>query len=437
VTLKLKNAELDEIIQALADQSGNRPLPMPTAWEMKPLTIEVTDMPYWQALDKVCAEAGLMYIPDYQAGGLRLTPNEDGIDVSAYAGPFVVKLDSATKRKYFRPQNRRFQTDGLSYSLIWFWEDRLTPIESTVTMANAAAPGGEALELAPMVGRGVVMGGFMMGGGRRGGRGRTMAVGNMNVNITEVPKDLEKVGEISGVAKLTMGEDELTLKINDVLAGGEKSGTVGNTTVTVVNVNRRNTWAWLQLRQTVDGKPAPAVGYPAGSPYGFFLVDPNGERHQGRSWAGGAVRRMDFGGGRRGGRNRGQRDGGQNDPAQGDQGQRNQAPPPPDGPPPGGPAPGEAAPDVRAQRQPGQGGDDQDRRDQRRRDRRAQIVIQRGGDGNAMVIEGAANPMAEGIINVNFNRLPEIEGAWALLCVLPAKTTEKEFPFTFKDMPLP
>ena len=69
---------------------------------------------------------------------------------------------------------------------------------------------------------------------------------------------------------------------------------------------------------------------------------------------------------------------------------------------------------------------------------RAQIDIRRDGAGN-VVVQGNVNPAgaAAGMLSVSFNRLPEIEGAWSLLCVLPEKTTEKEFPFTLKDVPLP
>jgi len=38
---------------------------------------------------------------------------------------------------------------------------------------------------------------------------------------------------------------------------------------------------------------------------------------------------------------------------------------------------------------------------------------------------------------VHWRKLPAIEGAWILVYSMPAKTTEKSFPFKLKDVPMP
>ena len=423
VTLKAQGADLDAVIETLAEQSGNTLVRLPEAWAGQPLILQVTDMPYWQALDQLCAQAKLIYTADYQNGGLKLTAVEDAIqDISAYAGPTVLKLTSATRMRSFRgaAAPMRGMQNSLNYRFSFYWEDRLQPIRSEVSFTSAKAPDGTELKLNQTPVRAFT---GAWGGGR--GRQRT-AAGQAYTTITEVPEHLEKVAELHGVVKFTLGDGEKSLKIENALAEGEKSGTLDDTTLTVTNVNRRNTWTQLSVKMTVDGKEAAIQRYPYGSPYGFFLIDPNGEKHRGTSFGG--YRRVinaQQPGGNRGNRRRRGRDRGDGAAPQ---------------------APAEkvkkeaAAPAAVGHVQvvvlgdaggvmAKEGGADVEI-----------VVAQAGGQrpgGRRRQGNAAPGVMRAGGTSVSFTRLPEIEGAWALVFVMPAQSTEKEFPFTFKDVPLP
>lgn len=426
VTLKAQGADLDAVIETLAEQSGNTLVRLPEAWAGKPLVLQVTDMPYWQALDQLCAQAKLIYTADYQNGGLKLTAVEDAIqDISAYAGPAVLKLTSATQTRSYRGTTAgvRGMQDSLNYRFGFFWEDRLQPIRSEVSFTSAKAPDGTELKLNQTPVRAFT---GVWGGGARG-RQRT-AAGQAYTTITEVPENLEKVAELHGVVKFTLGDGEKSLKIENALAEGEKSGTLDDTTLTVTNVNRRNTWTQLSVKMTVDGKEAAIQRYPYGSPYGFFLIDPNGEKHRGTSFGGfrRVINAQQPGGnpGNRQRRGRGRGDGA---------------------------AP--KAPAVKVKKEAAAPAAVAD----------FQVVVLADAGGVVMAREGGANVdivvaqaggqrpggrrrqgnaaagvmRAGGGTSVSFTRLPEIEGAWALVFVMPAQSTEKEFPFTFKDVPLP
>ena len=452
VTIKMRDADLDQIIEALSEQSGNTLVALPEAWEGKRLTLEVTDMPYWQALDALCAQAKLTYVTDYQNGGLKLVAAPESDDVSAYAGPAVLKVDSATRMRSFRgPAPQRIRnvanlglTNSLNYRFSLFYEDRLHPIVAEASFTSAAAPDGTALKLTQMTGRTFV--GVLGGGGRR----RT-ASGQVYANITDVPVNLQKVTELKGVVKLVLGEGEKSLKVENALAQGEKSGTLDETTLTVTNANRMRNWATLQVKMAVNGKDAEIPRYPAGSPYGFFLIDPNGERHRGTSYGSfGLMRRGrnapagggNVGGGRqrRRGRNRRER-GAVNEDA--NEKAKEEAAAPVGG---GKVETVLEADVVEVVVQADVGG----------------VVMVREGPGDANIVVAQADPgvrpggqrgqrgqrqpgaraaqfvqRVAGQSNVTFTGLPDIAGAWTLLYTMPAKSTEKEFPFTFKDIPLP
>ena len=436
VTLKMQDVDLDRIIEALSEQSGNTLVRLPEAWEGKPLTLDVTDMPYWQALDKLCASAKLIYTPDYQNGGLKLAAAEEGEDLSAYAGPTVLKLTSATQIRTFRgtavPAAVQGMLNSLNYRFDFYWEDRLQPIQSEVAFTSAKAPDGTELKLneTPRTFVGV------WGGG--GGRRRT-AASQAFTNITDVPANLEKVAELHGVVRLALGEGEKEIKVADALAEGEKSGKLDDTTLTVTSVNRRNNWATLGVKMTVDGKDTEITRYPAGSPYGFFLIDPNGEKHRGTSYGGfrqaigGVLNRAGQPGNRNDGGGRPRRRGGRR--------REREAPNAADEKPGDDAAAPAAGAVVQVVLMEGAGD--------------ANVVVRReAGDANIVVAQAAGqrpggrrapgqNPGAGimnvggGQTNVSFAQLPEIQGVWTLVFVSPAKSTEKEFPFTFKDVPLP
>jgi hypothetical protein len=379
VTIKVKDAQLDEILQALADQSGNARIELPKDWEGKALTLDVTDCSYWQALDKVCAQANLIYTMEdlmtrFMGGmgaaaagepaGVRLVSAKDTEDVGAYSGPVVVKAASATVTKRFRPtQMPMGQEGGLSLTLAWFYEDRLQPIETKAEVTKITTTDGRELALAEAQ---------AVQPPARGGRGgiavilrgmRDMnlgAAGTMVANVDAVPKNLDTLKTVEGVVKLTFGTGEKQFKIEDALAGNGKSATVGKETLTVTQVQRQRGGLTVSIKHTSDGKDVEMPAFGARSSWGIRLIDPNGAKHApvGSGMFGGRGGVWAIAGG--GGAVRGQ-----------------------------GPGPG--------------------------------------------AIVGAANDDG---VTAFFMNLPEVEGAWTLVYVVPETLTEKAYTFKLTDVPL-
>ena len=423
VTLKLTNAELDEVLQALAEQSGNKLVQQPDDWEDKTITLNVTDMPYWQALDEVCKQTGLLYTVG-RNGGMTLVAAGESMDVGAYAGPFVVKVTSATRQKFFRRLNtRRSAVEGLTYTLNAYCEDRLTTLGTTVTVTKAVDPNGQALEI-PAADPDDPMARMRMGGGgmfMRGMFGRARGGNTARVSLPEAPKGLAKIGRIEGTVTIDVGTGKKQLKIEDALGEGEHSVEDGDRVLKITRANRMRNTTIISLTQTEDGKEVQIPRYSEASGYGFTLVDPDGGVHRQTTGFGGmrggrgGQRQRPGGADGQNNRNRRNRDGGRNN-----RNRRNRD------------AGGQDAMNnnglvggvlVEVQRaQPGQPGDDNNQR------------RQPGGRGGQ---RGNFMGMRRNTTFIMFRNLPEIEGKWTLVCTVPKEIVKKTFPFVIKDVPTP
>jgi len=409
VTLKLKGADLDDILQDLAEKSGNKLVRMPDDWEGKPIDFEVTDMPYWQALDALCKKVGLTYVGDLQTRAIRLVAVKDAVDVAGYAGPVAVKLASGTRRTNFRGTPTLGRGAALSYQLSYYIEDRLTPMSTEATVLKAVAGDGRELPLsAPAAGAGAGAG-AMVRAFAMGMLTRTsgMPFGSILVNITEFSKELDKIARLEGNVKMTFGTGKKVLKIEDVFGEGERSVEDGEATLKVANVTRNRGFVFISLTQTRDGNDVPMPRYPAGMGYGYELIDPDGGKHKTTAGFGGGFQRR-------------RRPGDANDPNR---------------------------------------RDNRDRRDRRGRAAdRAEAIINEGVEDGVIILAQNVQPddanrrpagrpggrrdrgrgfMRRGAGYAMFRNLPDIKGKWTLVYTKPLKTIEKTFDFTLKDVPLP
>ncbi|HUV39934.1 MAG TPA: hypothetical protein VMY39_09990, partial [Planctomycetota bacterium] len=461
VTIDAKRALLDDILQQFADKSGNRLIGMPQNWQGGPIDFAVTDMPYWEALDKLCVQLKLTYTQDYRSGTLRLVPAGDRPEITAYAGPFVLKLASAMMFQSFRPVGGMGQREGLTYTVNCYWEDRMDVLEKEIDYAKAVAPDGAELKVNEQRGMGRLwtMGGM---GGRR------VPAATSTVYLTEVPQGLDKLARLEGVARITLGAGKEELKIEDALGEGERSVVDGEGLIKITRVVRNNfqgnNMVGISLTRTEDGKPTELDAYRDSDEYGFHLVDPNGGVHKASAGYG-----MTF--------QQGVAPGGVLN--HGDQ--RNRQLRPKERGKVDAPAAAEAVV-VMEGRAGGavvtqaHGGGGEVRIEVRAAEDKEGVhrvvILNEGagekagaaGGGNAKggvaAKEGDANPAAPapgqvqvqvgpgvgGVVNawgarggayVNFQNLPEIDGKWTLVYTRPLKTVVKEFPFTLRDVPVP
>jgi hypothetical protein len=125
VTVALQDARLAEILYRLHEQSGNTPMSVPRDWQDQPITFEVRDCPYWEAVQKLCALTGLYCRRDrhYHAGcGVGLEKIEHRNPPEVVSGPVMVRYLGTYLSRPFRPPT---MSGWLSMRFDYVWEDRL------------------------------------------------------------------------------------------------------------------------------------------------------------------------------------------------------------------------------------------------------------------------------------------------------------------------
>jgi hypothetical protein len=104
------------------------------------LAVEFQQTPFWPALDRLLAQAGLAVYPFGEQGSVELLtpagprPSPDAGYVS-YAGPFRFEVVSLLAQRGLRPP----ETGSLKLELEVAWEPRLTPISLEQRLANLQA----------------------------------------------------------------------------------------------------------------------------------------------------------------------------------------------------------------------------------------------------------------------------------------------------------
>ena len=263
VSVKVRDARLASVLDAFAGQSGNARIEVPEPWAGKLVTLEVADMPYWQALDALCREAGLFWAPGEKTGQIELLSAEDALDVSAYAGPVVVKLvRGESMRRAGAPLEVRYRFDFIC-------EDRLEPFAADIRFTKWLGRDGTTLRRTGTLDTRVrrVPGGVFNGIGP--------------IAFEELPAGTDRLGVLEGTVTLCFGGGRKTLTTEDVFARPESTLDADGARLTLGAPTRTKGWVTMTLVRKVDGKEHPMPFFTADSPYGFRLVDPNGGRHAG------------------------------------------------------------------------------------------------------------------------------------------------------------
>jgi hypothetical protein len=390
ITLEAKEEPLGEVMEKFADLSGNQAVDVADDLRDKPVTVSVKDLGYWQALDKACGAAGLMYSPDFNTGKLKVQEAEKADNLNGYSEAVVVKMDQGTESRSFRlakaPKNAAGAARGGStifYQMSYFWEDRLSPLTTEVELTKAMTPDGKNLVPEDQM---TVVRSF---GPRAGGmRPQTVSAGTTQLNIPQVPDGVTKLAEISGIVRLEFGDGQKEVSMNDALSAVDKPITLGDWTVTVKGSEKTAGAVTVRMEVKHGEKLAWLPAAWQTGEYGFYLVSEDGVRYRSNGAGGGMGVRGGRGGGG-GGRRNGPGGGGGAGPGAGfapGGGQRA-----------GGFAPG----------------------------------------GGAAPNDAAGAPDEEGKYSIRFMRLGDVQGAWSLLLVLPDHYEMHEYPFTIKDVPRP
>lgn len=271
ITLSVRDARLADVLQTLADRSGNAALAPPAKSEDRLVSVNVKDATYWEALDAVCRSAGLVYRIDPRPNtpGLVLRPMANAGDAGVYLGPVAVKLDACTRYASLRNPD---QKDYLSYSFSYYWEERLPVVAAQVQVRKAAGFDGSDLVKPESLGS-------FTWSPTQWGRGSKCGDG-FSLTITDPPAGLVKVAEISGTVRLDFGTGERSVVVDNIVGDEDKSAASGNLIVTVVGAKWAKTTLYVGVDTTRGGRSEPLPTYPLGSLYGYWLVDPKGTRHR-------------------------------------------------------------------------------------------------------------------------------------------------------------
>jgi len=194
VTIQVTDARLSDILWQLTEQSGNAPV---LAWPdgpEKPLTFEVTDLPYWRALEKLCDLTGLAleWDNDSPIRGLGLLKSQHEKPPAVCSGPVAVRLEGVGIRRAFRPDS---EESSLTLTFDLLWEDRL-PVESaSVVIGSLLTKDGRRLTS----GAKPKLHMHEFGGPKSGG--------GFELTVDKFPGDVEGIAVLSGTVTLKMPEE--------------------------------------------------------------------------------------------------------------------------------------------------------------------------------------------------------------------------------------
>ncbi|HUU43723.1 MAG TPA: hypothetical protein VMX57_08080 [Planctomycetota bacterium] len=272
VTLNETDAPLEEVLRAFAGQTGNRMLTPHRQLADRTVTFRVNDLPYWRALDALCESVGMTYDTSDPAQSLVLRKAAGERDLVAYTGPVVVKVTrvhrSVSTTRNFRVKDADRTARSLTLSVFFMVEDRLPLAESKVTFTKVTSPAEPDVKL-----------GLPAGGTQSYGYGTGPHIGGGYINLTGDAAAVTGPLHIEGAVELELVNATGTLRIDDVLAGGEKRVEADATSIVLKRASLADGKIELRMNvRTADKLRQRLIDRRSGD-YGLRLVDPRGDTH--------------------------------------------------------------------------------------------------------------------------------------------------------------
>jgi len=265
ITLKVTHAELEDVLDELHRQSGNEQPQLTEDPEVRTVTLDVRDRPYWEVIALLCRMTKLTCERDMAEDRVVLKPLRDGTEVWALAGPVAVRARPDPKGA----DGEKQPAGSINYELDYFWEDRLPVADAVLSIEAITAPDGGPLRLYEYH-------------RERQWDAETPSAGRARIRIDGVPEHLRSIAEIKGVLKMEQVRGKVEITVKGSVAAKEARGETEGLSVRVQSARREpnSVWGVLALKGP-KGKDTP-FGPPGDPRYGFFLIDPRGERH--RPW---------------------------------------------------------------------------------------------------------------------------------------------------------
>lgn len=281
ITLNVDAVPLRKVLEAFHRQSGNAPIVPRPDWK-KPVSIDVRNLPYWQALDQLCAQEGLVYECNSQTGVVELHPGKGLVEVKAYAGPMVLRITGARKE---RPYWERRGRGGsyLIYQLAWFWEDRLPVTSMELSLTRATAGDDTEIELPRRLN-------LMHTTSLSRFLGAKVKAGWTAQMQLKVPPNL--AGQLSDLVfemDLTAAAGKKEVLVRN-MSRGDKSATKDGLTLEVHKSGLAEGRAYVSALTFLNGQKLVPREHKLSTEYGFWLVGANGKKYPGRVVIGKGIR---------------------------------------------------------------------------------------------------------------------------------------------------
>ena len=279
ITLEAKDMPLAEVVEKLAEQSGNTRLGVADDLKDKTVTLSLKDVTYWEAVEAVCAKLNLLCIIDYRrmaaqgedSGWFQLVEAGKDAKLNGFSGPVVVRLDTCVKTLAYRQAKTAGMAygsqGGLNFAVSYAYEDRIEPLMSEAEVKSALAPDGKnflTADAPPMRGR---------WGGMNAVNGKQVVppFSSFMLMVPDVPDDLAKLSEISGIVRLEFGSGEKEVTIDDVVNAVGKELKFDDWTIKVVKVDKNKWGLQVQVEATYKGQPVDLPAYMTAGSYGWWV----------------------------------------------------------------------------------------------------------------------------------------------------------------------
>ena len=281
ITFEAHDVDFRAVLAEIAKITGNKGPALANGVVAKPVTVAFDKTPYWVAIDRLCKLDGLML--KIEDGQLVLVAAEGEPAPTSYAGPVMFKVTSvAVEPEDAEPPN----AGKLKCVVTVFWEDRLGPSAFKPFLLESLTDGA-GRDWDKAAGVEMRIGGMSSSGNRNASqrlelRG-TDSWGTVTLTLPSRRGKGTALGEISGTFGLVKSGGKIELRIDNVLAEGEKSAEREGYKLTVTKADRRDAVVTVQTEFTKDGHGVP-LPWPGRA--GWSLVDADGRSVEGNLMGG-------------------------------------------------------------------------------------------------------------------------------------------------------
>lgn len=240
VTLQVEKKTLRQVIDELTKQTGYK-IDLAAANEQQTFDYQFNKIPFWEALDRICADAGLTIYPVYGESRVQLTASTSHAPYVYRDGLFRFVANSFNHHRAVNfgsvPRNAGIpqRTDNLTFNFTVFVEPKL-PLVSLGEVQIAEALDENKSSMLPAAGdpnspRGVRRSYY--GGGRAYSLEASIALGR--------PSDkAQMLKQLKGIVPVTLLIEQKPETVTDnVLASKGKKVTVGTTTFQIEDISEQ------------------------------------------------------------------------------------------------------------------------------------------------------------------------------------------------------